>query len=378
MTAASQAIVNDTHDPTAVEPLEGAAVRDFHRGLPGYEPTPLLDLPMIAERLGAARVSVKDESSRLGLPAFKILGASWAVAREVDRRLGGAGMRTVDELREAVAAQTVSLSRLTTLVAATDGNHGRAVARMAALLGLSAIILVPRDMVPARIDAIASEGAEVIVHDGDYDETVRRAATMDSDTHAVIADTAWPGYDEVPRWVVEGYATIANEVLEQLSAQNIPAPTVVVVQVGVGSFAASMVRSFAPTGARMIASEPVSADCLAPSIAAGTPTHSSGTIDSIMAGLNCGEISPIAWPTLQAGVQSAVTVTDDDARDAMRLFARAGVESGESGAAGLAALLAQPGLVRSDDHVLLISTEGITDPVAYAEIVGAIRAEVSA
>ncbi|MHC3005003.1 hypothetical protein OK17_22590 [Gordonia sp. GN26] len=371
-------IANDAHNPAAVEPLDGAAVRDFHRGLPGYEATPLLDRPEIAERLGVARVSVKDESSRLGLPAFKILGASWAVAREVDRRLGGTGLRTIDALREAVAAQKDSPSRLTTLVAATDGNHGRAVARMAALLGLSAIILVPHDMVAARIDAIESEGAQVIVHDGDYDATVRRAASMDSDTHAVIADTAWPGYDEVPRWVVEGYATIAHETLEQLAAQDVPAPTVAVVQVGVGSFAASMVRSFAPTGARILASEPTSADCLAPSIAAGAPTQSSGTIDSIMAGLNCGEISPIAWPVLQAGVQSAITVTDDDARDAMRLFARVGIESGESGAAGLAALLAQPGLVGPDDHVLLISTEGITDPVAYAEIVGAVRAEVSA
>ncbi|WP_168702069.1 diaminopropionate ammonia-lyase [Gordonia paraffinivorans] len=369
MTTASQIFVNDAAAPATVEPLDGATVRDYHRGLPGYAPTPLLDSPIIAEKLGVARVSVKDESSRLGLPAFKILGASWAVAKEVDRRLG-VGRLTIDELRKAVADQPDSLSKLTTLVAATDGNHGRAVARMATLLGLGSTILVPRDMVAARIDAIASEGAEVIVHDGDYDDTVRRAAAMDSDTHAVIADTAWPGYDEVPHRVVEGYGTIAHEITEQLAAQDIPAPTVVVVQVGVGSFAASMVRSFAPTGSRIISSEPTTADCLAPSIVAGEPTRSSGTIDSIMAGLNCGEISPIAWPVLQAGVTAAVTVTDDDARDAMRLFARAGVESGESGAAGLAALLAQPSLVGPSDHVLLISTEGITDPVAYAEIVG--------
>ena len=365
-------IDNVALDVPAVPPLTGSPVLDFHRRLPGYAESPLVDLPALAERLGVARVSLKDESTRFGLPAFKILGASWAIACEVDRRLGRTGARSLDELRVAIAAQESGPQALTTLVAATDGNHGRAVARMAHLLGLSSIILVPAGTVDARIDAIASESAQVIVTDGDYDEAVRRAATFESPSHAVIADTAWPGYHDVPTWVIEGYATIVAETLEQLAHRQVPIPTVVMVQVGVGAFAAAIVRSLVPLGLRVITVEPEDAACLAPSLAAAQLTNAVGGLGSIMAGLNCGAVSPVAWPALRAGVTTAVTISDDHCRASMRLLAATSVASGESGAAGLAGLLAHPGLVTSDDHVLLISTEGVTDPVAYAEIMAGI------
>lgn len=349
-----------------VETSEDAgAVLTFHRGLPGYVPTPLVPAPALAERLGVADVWVKDESTRLGMPAFKILGASWATYRELCRRLDFDPAATgLDGLRAAVVGSGL------TLVAATDGNHGRAVARMAALLGLRAHILVPHDMVRARITGLESEGAHVTVVPGTYDEAVAASALLASATHVVISDTSWAGYVDVPAWVIEGYATIAAEVAEQLAAAGAVAPTVVAAQIGVGAFAAAVVRGF-PT-ARIIGVEPVTANCVQASVEAGVPISIHGELSSIMAGLNCGTPSPVAWPDMRDGLEVVVTVTDADTQDAMRALAAAGIESGESGAAGLAGLLAHgPALgLDADDRVLVISTEGATDPEAYARIVG--------
>ncbi len=351
-----------------VATTDSGAVRAFHRSLPGYRPTPLVDAPDLATRLGVTKVWVKDESDRLGMPSFKILGASWATFRALCAHVG-ADPGAVDGLMGLrVRVEPLGL----TLVAATDGNHGRAVAKMAALLGLDADILVPRDMVQARIDGLEKEGARVAVVPGTYDEAVERSAGLADDTHVVVSDTSWEGYEEVPGWVIDGYATIAAEVYEQLADLGERAPTVVSAQIGVGAFAASVVRGFVPRGARVIGCEPTKAACLQASARAGEPVRVGGALDSIMAGLNCGTPSRIAWPDLRAGIDAFVAVEDADAEEAMRTLAGVGVVSGESGAAGLAGLLAfgDQLSLRPEDTVLVVSTEGATDPEAYDRVVG--------
>lgn len=353
----------------------------FHARLPGYAPTPLVAAPALAARLGVGQVWVKDESSRLGLPAFKILGASWAVYRALAARLGGAigPWGALDELR----ANLAPLGPLT-LVAATDGNHGRAVARMARLLGYAAHILVPDDMAQARIDAIAGEGAVVTSIDGTYDAAVARSADLASATHLVISDTSWPGYEDVPRWVIDGYSTILWEVDDALAASGRPAPDLVLAQMGVGAFASAVVRHYRRPGLvalpRLVGVEPDTAACVLASLRAGALTEVPGPHPSIMAGLNCGLPSLIAWPTLRDGLDAALAIPDDAARQAMRDLATAGIVAGETGAAGLGGLTAlltgpdaaahraQLGLT-PETSVLLFSTEGATDPGAYAEIV---------
>lgn len=362
------AVANDRADPTAVRPDSGEGVLAFHRTLPGYAPSPLIDAPELAQRLGVETVSVKDESSRLGMPSFKILGASWATYRALVSRLG----RDAGQVGGIAELCALLQSHDLTLVAATDGNHGRALARMATLLGQSAHILVPQDMVPERIDAIRGEGATVTVVDGNYDKAVAASAALADDTHVVISDTSWDGYTDVPGWVIDGYHSIVEEVLDELAGRGSEPPTVVVTQIGVGAFAAAMIRGFVPRGARIIGSEPTSAACVLESVRVGKCVHLDGALDSIMAGLNCGTPSPLAFPDLVAGLDNVAAVTDEDAEDAMRALAQVGVISGESGAAGLAALLAHGsklGLTDSD-RVLVVSTEGATDQAAYRRIVG--------
>ncbi|WP_045234820.1 diaminopropionate ammonia-lyase [Deinococcus pimensis] len=350
----------------------------FHEGLPGYAPTRLVHAPHLAAALGVRDVWVKDESSRLGLPAYKILGAAWAVYRELETRYGNPeGWTQLDEFATQLQAHTPL-----TLVAATDGNHGRAVARVARLLGLNARILVPQDMVRARIDAIASEGARVTVVRGTYDDTVEAAARLADERHLVISDTAWDGYTRVPGWVVEGYSTIFREIDAQLALQGGRAPDVVAAQMGVGSLAMAVVQHYRAPGSdtHVVGVEPTGADCVLRSLEAGTLTEAPGPHRSIMAGLNCGNTSPLAWPLLRTGLSASVAIPDARAQEVMRLLAKDGVTSGESGAAGAGGLLellagtfaeearARLG-VTEDSTVLVISTEGATDPDAYTRIV---------
>jgi diaminopropionate ammonia-lyase len=339
----------------------------FHRRFPGYAPTRVVDAPALAAELGLAGLSVKDESRRLGLPSFKILGASWAVYRLLVDRLGHEPeWRDIDDLRAALAP----LGHLT-LVAATDGNHGRAVAHMARLLGYESRILVPAGTASARVDAIEGEGASVTVVDGTYDDAVRASAALAADDVLVVSDTSWEGYTEVPRTVIEGYATIFAEIDEQLAA----APEVVVVPMGVGALAAATVQHYA-SHATIIVVEPLSAACGLHSAAAGRPVAVPGPHDSIMAGLNCGMVSIIAWPAVSAGVDLFVAVDDTAAEQAMRDLATIGVVAGETGAAALAGLRAAlaAGAAGAPDlrgrRVLVLCTEGATDPVAYRRVVG--------
>jgi diaminopropionate ammonia-lyase len=344
------ALVNPAADPSAVAPPSPDAAA-FHAALPGYRPTPLRDLTSIATELGVGGVALKDESARLGLPAFKVLGAAWAVERA---------------LREDPTIHT--------LVAASAGNHGRAVAHVAAVRGLHARILLPARAAAARCAAIAAEGAEVVVIDGDYEDAVALAAAAGAEPGTLeLADVGAAG---PASWVIDGYATLFAETTAQGSFDLILVP------VGVGSLAAAAARFGAATGARVIGVEPVTAACLTASLAAGEPT-TVATPGTTMAGLDCAEVSAAAWPSLRAGIHGTVTVTDDDVRAAMRELATAGLTIADCGAAPLAALRAlsgDPGGEGLRDavglgpatRVLLIATEGPTDPQGYrAAVAGA-------
>lgn len=361
------------------EPLE------LHRRLPGYEPTNLVECPSVATELGVGAVWVKDESSRLGLPAFKMLGASYGVYRAVVERLGHEPhWEHLDELRAAVA----KLQPMT-LAAATDGNHGRAVARMASYLGFGARIYVPEGTVTARIAAIESEGATVTVVPGDYDAAVRRSARDQSASCVVVSDTSWPGYDRIPGWVVQGYATIFAEVSDQLAGLGRAEPDVVVIPVGVGALAAATVNHYksgyksggVESPPTIVGVEPAGADCVLQSVRASRLVTVPGPHTSIMAGLNCGTPSELAWPLVSRGLDLLVAIDDEPARQAMRALADVGIVAGETGAAGLAGVrslalsqdastLRQIAGLEADASVLLVCTEGATDPAAYETIVG--------
>jgi diaminopropionate ammonia-lyase len=354
-------VANDGASPTAAP---GAAAparspRAFHERLPGYERTPLVAAPALAAELGVAEVAVKDESRRLGLPAFKMLGASWATFRALEARAGGAldGWRTVDELRDAVAPL-----RPLTLACATEGNHGRAVARMARLVGLDAHVVVPEHVAAARVEAIRAEGARIETIDGTYEDALERSAQLIGERTVLVSDTAWPGYEEIPEWVVEGYSTIFEEIEEAGGAP----PDLVAVQMGVGSLAAAAIRHYRGSGARVLGVEPVAAACVMASISRGQLATVPGPHYSSMGGLNCGRPSTVAWPDLSAGLDAVVAIDDDAARAAIERLAALGLASGPSGAAGLGGLLALadvPGArerlgLSARSRVLVLNTEG--------------------
>ena len=384
------ALVNTDAVETLDGPVPDRAPLRFHRRLPGYEATPLVDAPGLADALGVGKVLVKDESSRLGLPAFKVLGASWAVYRALMERLpeGDFGdWETIEELKEKLEPL-----RPLDLVAATDGNHGRAVARVARLLGLGAKIFVPEAMAAARREAIAGEGAEVVVVGGTYDEAVERSAAERGERGLVVSDMSWPGYERIPSWVIEGYSTMLWEIDDELERRGEAGPDLVVAQVGVGAFAAAVARHFRnPHSCRrpkLLGVEPASAACVLRSVRAGRIVSVPGPHDSMMAGLNCGRPSLVGWPTVSRGIDDLVAIDDEPAREAMRLTAAAGIVSGETGAAGLGGLLEllrggeSPGQeearralgVDRESRVLLFNCEGATDPDHYRRVVGGARA----
>lgn len=335
--------MNTAADRAAVPAVRGEA-RAFHEALAGYAPTPLHDLPSAASELGLARVACKDESDRFGLPSFKVLGASWAVERALATSPG-----------------------VHTLVAASAGNHGRAVAHVARVRGLRARVFLPGRSARARRAAIASEGAEVVVVDGTYEEAVEHAAALGGEPgYLALADVGASGPAE---WVIDGYATLFAEVADEGDWD------VVVVPAGVGSLAAAAARFGASVGASVVAAEPSAAACVAASLAAGAP-QSVATPGTTMAGLDCAEVSAAAWPSLQAGLAGAVAVSDEDARAAMLELAASGLRIGDCGASALAALralAADPACsplrdavgLGPDSRVVLIATEGVTDPDSY-------------
>ena len=351
----------------------------FHRRLGGYQATPLLSAPALAERLGVGAVVVKCESQRFGLPAFKMLGASWATYRALVDHLGAepGPWQTAAELSDLLAAV-----RPFTLATATDGNHGRAVARMAHLLGFEARIFVPENTTPGRIAAIESEGASVAVVPGDYDAAVARAAEEAGPSCLVISDTSWPGYDRVPRWVIEGYATLFWEIDDSLAAAGWHRPDLVAVPIGVGALVAATINHYCRVPhdrPAVVGVEPTTAACVTASAEAGHLVTVPGPHASVMAGLNCGTPSPVAWPVVSAGVDAFVAIDDDWTCQAVRDLAALGVEAGETGAAGLAGLNAlkrlgvPPELSEAtgpDATVLVVMTEGASDPLQWRRILG--------
>ena len=339
-----------------------AAVAKFHQSLSNYEYTPLIELPSIADELGVGRVFVKDESARLNLAAFKVLGASWAVAQALTN---GAEPTSLDHV-----AQAIDRAHPPTLVAATDGNHGRAVAHMAKLLGLDCFIVIPRGVSELAIDNVRGEGAHVTVLDASYDEAVEAAKTITADlvNGIHIQDMSWPGYTDIPNWIIEGYTTLCTEVDEQLREASAYPASVVAVPVGVGSFLHSVVahyRSRDDSAASVLSVEPNVADCVLRSLASGVLT-SVETGVTIMSGMNCGTPSSDSWPFHQAGVDAAISLTDEQTRTALTTLHELNVDSGPCGAATLAgvreALSTQERRnalgITNESVIVLLSTEG--------------------
>jgi diaminopropionate ammonia-lyase len=362
----------------------GAAEREI-RGWPGYAETPLHHLPRLAARLRIAALAYKDESARFGLKSFKALGGAYAVYRLLAGMISTrTGIESV-ECRRLVDGEYGDVARAVTVTCATDGNHGRSVAWGAQLFGCHCVIYIHEGVSEARRAAIARYGAEVIRVRGNYDDSVRHAAA-EAARHGwtVVSDTSYEAYRDIPTDVMHGYGVLAREIVRR--TPDAP-PTHVFVQAGVGGLAASLCAVFwiawGERRPRLVVVEPTAADCHFQSARAGRPMRVAGSLDTVMAGLACGEVSPVAWEILDRGASAFVAIDDAFALDAMRVLAKPSpadpaIVAGETGASGLAALLAAHerddvrevlGLDRSS-RVLLIGSEGDTDPEIYARIVG--------
>ena len=375
---------------TACFGLEQAKkVRSFHQSFAEYSVTPLVQLKDLAAELGVQGIYVKDESYRFGLNAFKVLGGSYAIAREIGSRLG-------------LEEEELSLSRLLqqdvqerlgklTFVTATDGNHGRGVAWTAQRLGHKAVVFMPKGTAAERLENIRKLGAEASITDYNYDDSVRLARKYAAEHNGIVVqDTSWEGYEDVPLHIMQGYTTIGAEIVEQLAAYGAVKPTHVFLQAGVGAMAGAMVGFIADyyKDARPIITivEPNEADCLYRTALAndGKLHIVDGALDSIMAGLCCGEPCSIGWQQLAAYADNFVAMPDKVAALGMRVLGNpigsdTAVVSGESGAAGLGltvAALREQELAQlkaslrldAESVVLCLSTEGATDVANYRRI----------
>ena len=368
---------------------QAQTVRRFHQSFPEYSVTPLVELKSLAEELGVGNIFVKDESYRFGLNAFKVLGGSYAIAREIGIRMG----ISEEELTLARLLQPDVQARLGQLrfVTATDGNHGRGVAWTAKRLGHRAVVFMPKGTAAERLENILKLGAEASITDCNYDDSVRLARQYAVEHEGIVVqDTSWEGYHNVPLHIMQGYATMGAEIVEQLAACGGQRPTHVFLQAGVGAMAGAMAGFIADyyKEARPVITivEPTKADCLYRTALAndGKLHIVDGALNSIVAGLCCGEPCSIGWQQLAAYADNFVAVPDKAAALGMRVLGNpvgndAAVVSGESGAAGLglavAALrerdLAQlKGSLQLDAEsvILCISTEGATDVASYRRI----------
>ena len=364
-----------------------AKAHTFHRSFPQYTVTPLAKLDGMAAWLGLSSLSVKDESYRFGLNAFKVLGGSFAMARYIAGELG----KDVSELSYDYLTSSDFRRDFgqATFFTATDGNHGRGVAWAANKLGQKAVVHMPKGSAKSRFDNIAKEGAQVTIEEVNYDDCVRMAAAEAAQTEhgVVVQDTAWEGYEEIPSWIMQGYGTMAGEAAEQLEEK----PTHVFVQAGVGSLAGAVVGYFAnlyPNDPpKFVVMEAQIADCLYQGAVAGdgNPRIVGGDLQTIMAGLACGEPNTISWDILRNHVDAFVSCPDWVSAKGMRMLAAPvkgdpAVTSGESGAVGMGLIST---LMRDKDYrelkealgldqnsrVLMFSTEGDTDPEKYRKIV---------
>ena len=364
-------------------------VRHFHQSFPEYSVTPLVKLEVLAEELGVQSIYVKDESYRFGLNAFKVLGGSYAIAREIGRLLG---LKEEELTLGRLLAPDVK-ERLGTLtfVTATDGNHGRGVAWTAQRLGHRAVVFMPKGTAAERLENIRRLGAEASITNVNYDDTVRLARAYAAEHKGIVVqDTSWEGYDEVPLHIMQGYTTMGSEIVEQLQAYGNIKPTHVFLQAGVGAMAGAMAGFIADYYKErrplITIVEPNQADCIyRTALANDGQLHTvGGALDSIMAGLCCGEPCSLGWRQLAAYADNFVAMPDRAAALGMRVLGSpmgsdAAVVAGESGAAGfglaMAALWEQDlaELKRSlqldaKSVILCISTEGATDVANYRRI----------
>ncbi|MGD9156340.1 MAG: diaminopropionate ammonia-lyase [Bacillota bacterium] len=365
-------------------------VRQFFNSFKEYKPTPLHSLDSLARETGVRKILVKDESYRFGLNAFKVLGGAYAIGKYLSKKL-------------AVDLAELSFEKLCSkemrgrigdlkLVAATDGNHGRGVAWAARRMGQKAVIFMPKGSAQARLESIRDEGAEVAITDYNYDDVVEYAKEYAKKHHGVmIQDTAWNGYEEIPTWIMQGYAVIADEITGQLREEAIEKPTHIFLQAGVGSFAASIQGyyscKFGGHAPVTVIVEPEKAACIFKSalVNDGLPHSVKGDLDTIMAGLACGAPNTIGWNILRDYANMYVSCPDYVSAYGMRILANPirtdpRVISGESGAVGLGlfGILAHKAKYRNVldllkiDHnsiILGISTEGATDPAGYRKVV---------
>lgn len=349
----------------------------------GYAVTPLHSLPALAQAMGVASVHYKDEGSRFGLGSFKALGGAYAVARLLCRELGAQLGRTLTT-QDLLTPELRALCGGITVTCATDGNHGRSVAWGAQLFGCQCVIYIHATVSEGRKEAIAQYGAQVVRTAGNYDDAVRQA-DLDAKQYGrfVISDTSYPGYMDVPRDVMQGYQLMVEEAAQQLPER----PTHIFVQAGVGGLAAAVCGYFweRDAGDRPIyvVVEPDKADCLTQSAKAGQLTAVTGDIDTLMAGLACGEVSHLAWEILEKGTDAFCVIPDDAAVAAMRLLAHPlcndpVIVAGESAVAGVAAAIAasQSDAARqmlglnADSRILFFGSEAATDPALYEQLVG--------
>ncbi|MDD7219165.1 MAG: diaminopropionate ammonia-lyase [Clostridia bacterium] len=364
---------------------------EFHKSFPQYTVTPLQNLSSLAKYLGVKNIFCKDESYRFGLNAFKVLGGSYAMARYIAKETG----RDISELPYNVLSSDKLREEFgqATFFTATDGNHGRGVAWAAKRLGQKAVVRMPKGTTRTRFDNIAKEGATVTIEDVNYDDCVRMAAAEAEKTEhgVIIQDTAWDGYEEIPSWIMQGYGTLVLEADAQLKKLGIERPTHVFVQAGVGSLAGAVVGYFAnkykDNPPIMTVCEASAADCLYRSAMAktGNLVNVTGDLQTIMAGLACGEGNTIGWDILKNHVSVFASCPDWMSAKATRIYANPlgndpHIVSGESGSVPLglcytalhdedAKDLKEALKLDENSVVLVISTEGDTDPVRYREIV---------
>ena len=369
---------------------EAQKAHDFHASFPIYQPTPLTSLPGLAQALGVKEIRVKDESFRFGLNAFKVLGGSYAMGRYIAQRLG-------EDITALPASRILSpeiRARLgdVTFVTATDGNHGRGVAWTAHQLGQHSVVYMPKGSAPERLHNIQAEGADASITDLNYDEAVRLANRQAQEQGWVmVQDTAWEGYTDIPLWIMQGYTTMGYEIVRHLESEGAPPPTHLFLQAGVGSMAGAMAGFFSSYYEEqrpfLTIVEPNKANCIFRTAQAndGTLHFVTGDMDTIMAGLACGEPCTIAWDVLRECADAFLSCPEYAAADGMRILAApqrgdTPIVSGESGAASLgcaANLLLHKSLLSlrealhldENSRLLFISTEGDTDRDNYRKVV---------
>ncbi len=367
--------------------LKSTDMPEFHRSIDGYAETPLVPMPKLAAEIGVGQILVKDESHRYGINAFKGLGASYAIYRflkgQWEKKFG-------DGFSPASFKDPATMEKLGsyTFCAATDGNHGKAVAWTANKLRQRAIIYMPDNSAQARIDHITKENAEVVLVPGTFDDCVAKCASdAEANGWQVIGDTAYPGYMEIPQYIILGYSTIFREMENSINKPGKSDVDFVFLPAGVGGVASAGTSYYAlrygKNRPKIVCVEPKESDCFLESVknGKGEPLFTKGNQMSIMAGLNCGMPSLIAWPIMRDATELFVGVPDDWAETAMRAYYREGIVSGESGAAALAGLIALMTTdemkeareklgINSGSKVFVLNTEGDTDPVNWKKVVG--------